>query len=345
MPKRKRLRKWSVSLLSLLLLVIAGLGAAYLLVPWGLAISPIHGSYRLVATWRHAGGQPFDQPFAIAVDPRNGNVIVTDAHHERVVVLTPDGKFIRQFGSRGDGPGQFHRPTGLAVGPDGDIYVADYDLDRVQKFSPKGKFLLQWGSHGSGPTQFNVPEGMAVGPHGHIYVSDFLNKVVKVFTNHGKYLRTIGSPGKWRLGTFDYPTDVDVAADGRMLVADSYNHRVQLFNAQGHAAAGWGWNLFWLWPRPAKGASGFSVTTGVAWGPRGRLIHVADSGNHRIVMLDRHGAYVNAYRIKAQGNGFETPPSIAVSPDGSRVYAADIANNRVLVLVVETNLTTERIQP
>lgn len=140
-------------------------------------------------------------------------MLVTDVENQRVVVFGPSGKFIRQFGGKGDGPGQFAAPTGIAAGPDGSIYVADYDQDRIQKFSEEGKFLLQWGSSGAGNEQFNSPNGLAIDQAGNVYAADFYNKVIKVFDATGKFLKTIGRPGQWYLGELDYPTDVDVGGE------------------------------------------------------------------------------------------------------------------------------------
>ena len=48
-----------------------------------------------------------------------------------------------QFGSHGDGDGEFHRPTGVAVDKDGVIYVTDYKNDRLQVFDAEGNFVTK----------------------------------------------------------------------------------------------------------------------------------------------------------------------------------------------------------
>ncbi len=91
--------------------------------------------------------------------------------------------------------------------------------------------------------------------------------------------------------------------------------------------------LFDLWPRPASGSAGFNVPTDAALGARG-LISVADSANHRVVMLSPEGRYEAEWRISAVSRGIFSPEHIAVSPDGGTVYATDFANNRLIVLGV-----------
>ena len=135
------------------------LGAAYLFFGWGLSDSGREASYRLIAYWTEANGQAFEEPFAIAVDPRNRHVLVSDSAAQRVVVFDETGQFIRQIGDEGEDPGVFENPTGIAVGPDGALYVADYDLDRIQKFNEEGTLLLSWGTSGEENDQFKLGRG------------------------------------------------------------------------------------------------------------------------------------------------------------------------------------------
>jgi len=337
---KRRWTKWLYRALVATALASVGLGAAYLVIPWGLRSSDRQGTYRLDQTWTAAGDRTFRQPFAIAVDPRNGHVFVTDAANQRVVIFSGEGEFIRQFGSEGDGPGEFQRPTGIAVGPAGSIYVADYMQDRIQKFTAKGEFLRQWGSTGSGNEQFRSPNGLAVDKKGRVYVADFMNKVVKVFSPKGEFVHTVGQPGQWQLGDLDYPTDVDVGPNGQIFVADAYNYRIQRYTPSGDPQVAWGWHLLWLWPRPNGGSKGFNIPTGVAVGPKER-VHVADSSNNRIVMLGKQGAYITDWTLpdpaSENGSGYHTPNMVAVGPKEKWVYATDIANNRVIVLEVSAS--------
>ena len=310
------------------------LGAAYLTVGWGLGSSSQPGQYRLAGYWTQADGVPLDQPYAVAVDPRTGNVVVTDAANQRVVVFDGAGGVVRTFGAAGDGPGQFALPTGVAVGPGGQIYVADYNQDRIQKFTPTGEYVLEWGGFGTGESEFNSPNGLAVDAGGNVYVADFYNKGVKVFSEDGEFLRQIGRPGHWQHGALDYPTDVDVAGDGRILVADAYNYRVQLLEANGAPSGAWGWHVLWLWPLPAGGAAGFGEATGATFGARSGRIHVADARNYRVVMLDEGGRFVTDYVLSHRRGGPFSPMQVAASPDGRQLYATDLANDRVVVLTV-----------
>ena len=221
--RRQKSLRAAAAALGLLLIF----SAAYLIFGWGLGKSDTEASYGLIAYWTEANGQSFEEPFAIAVDARNGNVVVTDTKAQKVTLFDDEGNFIRSIGSPGDGPGEFQNPTGVAVGPDGSIYVADYDLDRIQKFSESGEFLLSWGSSGTANDQFDSPNGLAVDEAGNVYVADFYNSSVKVFDSEGRFKEMVGEPGQWGRGALDYPTDVYAGKDGALLVADAYNYRIQ----------------------------------------------------------------------------------------------------------------------
>jgi DNA-binding beta-propeller fold protein YncE len=150
-----------------------------------------------------------------------------------------------------------------------------------------------------------------------------------------RILRWAAIAGVAVLGALDYPTGVDLAEDGGVLVADAYNYRVQRFGPDGRPRAAWGWDVLWLLPRPAGGARGFGEATGVASGRDQGLIHVADSRNYRVVMLDARGRFITDYTLSHRRGGPFAPMQVAAAPDGRRVYATDLANDRVLVLAVD----------
>ena len=67
-----------------------------------------------------------------------GDVYVADWRNDRIQKFTPDGEFIAAYGQSGDGDGQFHRPSSVAVTDDGLICVADWGNERVQILDSDG---------------------------------------------------------------------------------------------------------------------------------------------------------------------------------------------------------------
>ena len=86
----------------------------------------------------------FYLPTDIAFAP-NGELIVTDGYgNDRVMRFTKEGKYLGEFGTRGNGPGQFQLPHNAVVDAKGLIYVSDRDNQRVEVFDSTGKYLRQW---------------------------------------------------------------------------------------------------------------------------------------------------------------------------------------------------------
>jgi DNA-binding beta-propeller fold protein YncE len=123
----------------------------------------------------------FNSPTHIAIDRRNGNVIVADTNNFRVQVFDKDGAYLRKFGQLGDSPGDFSRPKGIAVDSEGHIYVADAAFNNFQIFDDMGKLLLAIGGLGQGAGQFQLPGGMYVDDQDRVYVTDTLNRRIEVF--------------------------------------------------------------------------------------------------------------------------------------------------------------------
>ena len=332
--------RWRPVRVALVVIAFLAVLAAAVLGLWGTRwtvpqAASAGAGYALRATWDGDAipGGMLRRPIGIAVAPSR-DVYVTDARL-RVVRFNAAGEFLGQWGRDGDGPGEFRNPVGVAVGPDGAVYVSDYEQDRVQKFTPSGEFLLAFGGPGSAPGEFNAPAGLTVDEAGTVYVADFYNHRVQTWRDDGSFQHAIGHSGRLGAGALHYPTGVAIAAPGELLVADEYNYQLQWFDLEGQPLRRVGYHLLWLWPRPAAATDGFFVPTDAAIGASG-IIHVADSGNHRVVMLSPEAEYVAEWRIPDTDPNVFSPEHIAVSPDGSTVYATDLARNRILVLAVTT---------
>lgn len=110
-------------------------------------------------------GTHFNQPTDIAFGP-HGEMYVSDGYgNRRIAKFDPQGRFLLQWGSEGEEPGEFALPHGLTVGGGGRVYVADRENWRVQVFDPDGGFITQW-------THIGRPFGLVCAPDGLIYVCD-----------------------------------------------------------------------------------------------------------------------------------------------------------------------------
>ena len=121
------------------------------------------------------GPDTFNQPSAVVVAP-NGDVFVADGHigdtsNERIVKFTKDGRFIKTWGKRGTGPGEFDGPHAIAMDSRGRIFVADRSNNRIQIFDQDGAFLDQW-------KQFGRPSGIFINQSDMMFVIDSESKNV-----------------------------------------------------------------------------------------------------------------------------------------------------------------------
>lgn len=69
-----------------------------------------------------------------------GNLYVFDRQNYRVVVVDTEGRFVRQFGQEGEGPGEWRMPGGMGVMPDGSVVIADAGHRAYQMYGPDGGF-------------------------------------------------------------------------------------------------------------------------------------------------------------------------------------------------------------
>lgn len=156
-----------------------------------------------------------------------------------LLVFDSAGNLLRHWGE-----GQFIRPHGIDIGPDGTIYCTDDGAHVVRTFTPEGKELLRIGLPGEPEPKmsglpFNKCTHTALSPSGDIYVSDgYGNARVHKYSPNGKLLFSWGGPGI-SPGEFNFPHNIVSDADGWLYVADRENHRVQVFNGDGKFETQW----------------------------------------------------------------------------------------------------------
>jgi tripartite motif-containing protein 71 len=228
--------------------------------------------------------------------------------------------FVRQWGSRGSGDGQFKSPQAVAVDAAGNVYVVDQDNNRVQKFTREGGFVAKWGSEGAGPGQFDYPCGVAVDAAGNVYVAEEDNCRIQVFTGEGVFVRQWGSRGSGE-GQFTYQENLGgglaglaVDHEGFVYAIDNLLNRVQKFTSEGRFVTQWG--------SEGKGHGQFDMPRGVAVDAKGQ-VYVADTFNARIQKFTPAGVYVTGWGTKGANPGqFKNPWGVAVDAKG-QVFVAD----------------------
>jgi DNA-binding beta-propeller fold protein YncE len=270
----------------------------------------------------------FDNPIDIA-DDDDDNTWITDGNNNRVLVFDGDAEptsLLASFGSVGTAEGQFMGIYGIFVTDAGfHAYVTEVDNHRVQKFVPTSPtsvgFDRMWGG--------GVDDGSAAG---------------QICTS-GCEAGTVGT-GE---GEFNAPRKAIVGgpvgeSSGNVIVADTGNHRLQIFDTNGNFIEMWGFGV-------DDGSAVFQVCTtscqaGIAGTGDGQFnmpsylavdgegnILVADQGNHRIQILDSDGNFLTKWGSFGTDDGqfffpagvFFRPNNLNIPTVGS-IYVSDAFN-------------------
>jgi len=181
---------------------------------------------------RHQITNHLSRPAGLAI--HKDNLLVTDSQRHCVVVFDLQGRFKSEFGTRGNGSGQFNFPTHIASGPNGRLYVTDSLNARVQVLDDKGASLGQIGGVGDAPGQFSRPKGVALDSFGNVYVLDAVFDNLQLFQPSGPLLLEMGTTGD-APGQFWLPSGIAISSKNEIFVADTYNHRIQMLKYVGKA--------------------------------------------------------------------------------------------------------------
>ena len=170
----------------------------------------------------------FKRPTGLAIDRPARRIYVTDTLEHCVYVVSTSGTIERSWGRRGSEPGDFNFPTAVALADDR-VFVLDSMNFRVQVFTREGEYLNSFGRPANEPGGFYRPKGLAIDPVNRlVLVVDAMFEAVQAFTYNGTLVWAFGQAGT-APGQFTLPAGVTVHPDGRILVADSFNGRIQMF--------------------------------------------------------------------------------------------------------------------
>ena len=174
-------------------------------------------------------------PGGLAIDNENRVLYVSDAEQDLVFAFDADPpyKLIRKIGKEGTNhtstvPGEFSKPTGVAVDQDGNLYVSDTWNNRIEIFDADGKFIRAFGKVGDGPGFFSRPKGLALDADGHLWVCDQVQSRVQVFTPEGRLLIYMGEAGALP-GQFQSLVNIAIDKDNRVFTTEQYMGRMQMF--------------------------------------------------------------------------------------------------------------------
>jgi len=300
----------------------------------------------IIAT-RGVGVGEVNKPRSVAVD-HNDNVYVVDMTG-RIQKFSPDGRFLLEWQMPQTTRG---KPKGLGCDNDGNIIVVEPHYKRVNHFTPAGKLVAQWGITGTNVGQLDMPRSVAGNSRRELFLSEYglVERVQKfslgvVLTNAPELdwnsnasdeealsemrptpaaiLACFGKLGS-APGEFNRAEGICVDAQDQLYVADSCNHRVQVFTSDGRFIREFG--------RPGSEPGELSYPYDVKVDKAGNVF-VCEFGNSRIQVFDGDGQPVEIIGGAGMRPGeFNNPWAIALDTRGN-LYVADALNHRVQKLV------------
>lgn len=173
-------------------------------------------------------GKPFCRPTRVAIDPRNGEILVADGYgNARVHRFSADGKkLLLSWGEPGTDPGQFNIVHDIDIDENGFIYIGDRENRRIQVFDPDGRLEAHW-------TGFSRTAAIHVAG-GHAYIGEYfgghtaeykaargLGPRVSICDLSGKVLARLGrEPFGDEPGRFYAPHIIATDSKGNIYVAE-----------------------------------------------------------------------------------------------------------------------------
>jgi sugar lactone lactonase YvrE len=257
------------------------------------------GTYKVDAGWAQLpqGADWGGNTTWITADGK-GNVVVLVRTAPYFRVFTRDGRFVKAFGE----DGLFESAHSVTVDAQGFLWVTDSAAHVVHKFGPDGRLLTTLGKKGvagdnASRDLFNQPNHVAVASSGDIYVSDgYENARVVQFSSSGQFVRIIGGVKGSQPGQLQLPHGVALDSRGRILINDSDNQRVSVFDKDGRFVE--------TWPYPSRG--GIAVASD-------DTVYISDV-NVGIVNIVKNGKRIDSVSAdRAHGMGIDTDGSIYVS--------------------------------
>jgi tripartite motif-containing protein 2/3/tripartite motif-containing protein 71 len=264
-------------------------------------------------------------PWGVAVSSR-GNIIVAECNKNCISIFSPwpkeNGRKKKSFGSEGSSHGQFNGLQGVAVDDDDNILVVDTGNNRIQKFNSDGKFISAVVQDNLG---FKSPLGIAIHPHSKkLYVTNSCN-CIKILNPDLTLSSSFGSQGSGN-GQFNQPSDVAFDSTGKTVyVTDMYNHRIQVFTAEGEYLRQFG--------RKGSGNGELSHPIGISVDNED-VVYVTELGNNRVSLFTNEDQFLKSFGTYGNEPGkFHVPRGIALDKE-EKVYVADHFNNRIQIFCV-----------
>ncbi len=268
-----------------------------------------------------------------------GATLQPDPYEKGMITLQAD----LVFGTSGSSNGQLNAPRGLVTAPDGSLYVADSRNNRIEHFDALGNVIQAFGQVSPGCPYATIPPpnvpigtfcepwGVAISPDGQwVYIADTWNHRIQKLTADGVPVKTWGTPNYDPVSSGPFglwgPRSIAVDSQGHVLVADTGNKRIVVYDPDG--------NFIFQFGGGGSDPGQFDEPVGLVIDAQGSLL-VADTWNQRIQVFSPNTDKTR-YTISSQwtidgwaSQSLDNKPYLAADQHG-HIFATDPDSFRVL---------------
>lgn len=308
-----------------------------------------------------------DTPGGIVVTP-GGEVLFSDSNNHVVRRIDPRNNIGTIIGNYAAGAGfsgdyglatqaQLDTPDGVSLAPDGDIVIADSHNDRIRRVDKQTQTIMTIAGTGragyNGDDQpaseawLNNPSGVAAAPNGDIYIADTLNYRVRMIDHTTGFIHTIagdgevaendipvGDGGPATAAHLNMPSDVALAPNGDIYIADMHHQRVRRVDARTRIITTVAGNGRW-----GNTGDGGPATAATLAGPAGITVVADAAGKLTLFIADYYNGRVRAVgpdgiirEVSEDREAFDAPTRVAYSRRGGWLYVTDSSRDRLVVL-------------
>ncbi len=165
-------------------------------------------------------------PYRLTFD-KKGNLYVASSYFPGVLILNKRGQLLELFSIEDEG--KKVKVNNVTVDETGRVYIVSEEEGHIYVYDENRRFLFRFGDKGGSSGKLSRPMAVAVdNRNGRIFAVDYMRHTVSVYASDGKYLSEFGGLG-WGEGWFQHPRDITVDSTGRILVADAFNDRIEVF--------------------------------------------------------------------------------------------------------------------
>ncbi|QDS90367.1 Serine/threonine-protein kinase PknD [Rosistilla ulvae] len=304
---------------------LAGLSAAAVAVasPGCIAPQGTTGTVDLVWGRRGLSEGRFQKPRAIAIDADDQLYIVDTTG--RIQIFSADGEYLRGWKTPDAANG---RPTGLEIDNASQrLLVADTHYFQLLSYSLDGRLMESetlGGTQGTGGGEFSFITDAVRDSAGNYYTGEYsdIDRIQK-FSPTGEFLMQWGSTGT-EPGQFVRPQSLAIDRHDHIWVADSCNHRIQVFDANGPQA-----KLVRTWGEFGHQPGQLYYPYGITLSAEEDCIYVCEYGNDRIQKFDREGRSLAVWGRSGHAAGELFQPWGVVRDSRGRLHVLDSNNHRV----------------